>query len=310
MNIDQTAPSHNHSVKTLSGSARAVLTLIAVAMNTIFWSTLLLLVALMKLFIPLRSWRRFCSRILNRIAGNWIAVNNRGMDLLGNIEWDVRIADQLDPKAWYLVVSNHQSWVDILVLQKIFHRKIPLLKFFLKKQLMWVPFLGLAWWALDFPFMKRHSHRQLERNPRLRGKDLVTTRQACEKFKILPVSVMNFVEGSRFTVEKHLKQGSPYKNLLKPKAGGLANVLTSMHDHLNGILDVTIVYPGGTKNLWQFLSGSLNKIRIRVEMLPIQKELLGDYFQDEAYRRFIQNWLNRLWSEKDQRIESLLQSQS
>ncbi len=63
--------------------------------------------------------------------------------------------DSLHQRGWYLVSSNHQSWVDILVLQRIFHGRIPFLKFFLKQELIWVPVIGLAWWALDFPFMKR-----------------------------------------------------------------------------------------------------------------------------------------------------------
>ena len=109
---------------------------------------------------------------------------------------------------------------------------VPFLKFFLKKELIWVPILGIAWWALDFPFMKRYSAAVLKKRPHLRGKDIEITRQACKKFKSLPVSIMNFVEGTRFTREKHDKQKSPFTHLLKPKAGGIGFVLSTMGEQL------------------------------------------------------------------------------
>ena len=56
--------------------------------------------------------------------------------------WDVEGVETLDRSEWYLVLANHQSWVDIAVLQRIFHRKIPFLKFFIKKELLWLPILG------------------------------------------------------------------------------------------------------------------------------------------------------------------------
>jgi 1-acyl-sn-glycerol-3-phosphate acyltransferase len=143
-----------------------------------------------------------------------------GADAEGN--WDVQGIAGLDPRGWYLVNCNHQSWADILVLQHLLTHRIPLLKFFLKQQLLWVPVMGLAWWALDFPFMRRHSEEVLKAHPELRGKDQEATRLACEKFSLIPTSVMNFCEGTRFTPTKHQRQQSPYRHLLRPKAGGIA----------------------------------------------------------------------------------------
>ena len=146
-------------------------------------------------------------------------------NLTNNTRWDVQGTESLEPSQWYLVLSNHQSWTDIVVLQRIFHRKIPFLKFFIKKELFWLPLLGQAWWALDFPFIKRYSKAKLQRKPHLRGKDLEITRRACKRFQQLPISIMNFVEGTRFTIQKHRQQQSPYTHLLRPKAGGIAAVL-------------------------------------------------------------------------------------
>lgn len=281
----------------LPGLVRGVLSLLLYIINTIFCTVLLLLVALLKLFVPVAAWRKLCGRVMNGIGTIWIFFNNCNLRLLNKIRWDVSGADELEPNNWYLVVANHQSWVDILVMQKIFYRKIPFLKFFLKKELFWVPILGLAWWALDYPFLERSSATY---------KDIETTRKACEKFRILPVSIMNFVEGTRFTMEKHREQRSPYAHLLKPKAGGIAFVLTAMGEQLHSILDVTIAYPEGVKNFWAFLCGEVREIKVRVQSLPIDKQISGDYFRDREFRKRFKNWLNELWAEKDKDLEALL----
>jgi 1-acyl-sn-glycerol-3-phosphate acyltransferase len=202
---------------------------------------------------------------------------------------------------WYLVISNHQSWVDIFVLQHVFNKRIPFLKFFLKQELIWVPIIGLAWWALDFPFMKRYSKHQLARHPELRGKDLETTRMACEKFKTTPVSVMNFLEGTRITPTKHQKQNSPYKNLLKPKAGGIGLVLGAMGEQISIMLDVTIIYPQGIPTAWDFFRGQVREIEVIVQKRPIPAEYSNqDYQNDPEFREAFQAWVRELWREKDE----------
>jgi len=293
-------------MKHLPGPVRGCLSLALYFINTIFWCILLFVMTFFKLVIPVKPWRALCSNILTRIANNWIGVNNFNQRLFSRTNMDVQGVEALDARDWYLVIANHQSWVDILVLQYIFYGKIPFLKFFLKKELIWFPFLGQAWWALDFPFMKRYSKGFLKKNPHLRGKDIEITRKACEKYKNTPVSIMNFVEGTRFRREKHKKQRSPYSNLLKTKAGGMAFVLGAMRDHLHHILDVTIVYPDGTKNFWSYVCGNIKEIKVRVNTLPISEELLGDYTRDREFRKDFHQWLNSLWMEKDKRIDGLL----
>jgi 1-acyl-sn-glycerol-3-phosphate acyltransferase len=279
--------------------------LVIYCLNTIVCTIPIIFVALLKLIFPFSGWRRICDGMLNWMASSWISVNNLNQRVLNNIHWDVRGIDDLSLDKWYLVLANHQSWVDILVLQNVFNRKIPFLKFFLKKELIWVPVLGLAWWALDFPFMKRYSRAFLKKYPHLKGRDLEITRRACEKFKTVPVAIMNFVEGTRFTSKKHEHQQSPYVNLLKPKSGGVAFVLGAMGQRLHRILDVTIVYPQGAKSFWAFLCGEVHEIRVVVKSIPVTEQLLGDYFQNPDFQEAFRAWLNRLWSEKDRQITTL-----
>ena len=286
-------------LESLPDPLRGVFSLVVLAVNTIFWCSLLFLMALLKMIIPIKGWRTFCSKILNALGHSWIAINNLGLHYTKKIQWDIEGSDALSPNQWYLVVANHQTWVDIVVLQKIFQGKAPMLKFFLKKELIWIPFLGMAWWALDFPFMRRSSSVQ---------KDFETARSACEKFKIIPVSVMNFLEGTRFTNEKRQKQNSPFQHLLKPKAAGIAIALGTMGERLHSILDVTIVYPEGVPQIWAFLCSRSMAVKVLVRQLPVTKELIGDYLTDRDFRRHFNNWLNTLWAEKDNLIERLLQT--
>jgi 1-acyl-sn-glycerol-3-phosphate acyltransferase len=294
--------------RALLESVRGSLSLILYFLNTVFWCIPLFVLVTAKALIPLESWRRKCSRILNAIAENWIWVNNLNQKLTGNTRWEVQGLEALKRSDWYLVLANHQSWVDILVLQRIFHRKIPFLKFFIKKELIWLPILGQAWWAMDFPFVKRYSKSYLQKKPHLIGKDLEITRKACQKFKNIPISVMNFVEGTRFTNEKHSRQQSPYAHLLRPKAGGVALVLDSMAEQIHRVLDVTIVYPDGVSSFWALLCGKIQNIKVRVRSLPVSADLLGDYANDGQFRSGLQGWLNNIWDEKNRHMEEMMTS--
>jgi 1-acyl-sn-glycerol-3-phosphate acyltransferase len=289
----------------LPGVIRGCLSLILYVLNTVFWCIPLFVLVAAKASVPSEPWKRRCSKWLNAIAENWIWVNNLNQKMAGNTNWDVRGTENLERKDWYLVLANHQSWVDILVLQRIFYRKIPFLKFFIKKELFWFPILGQAWWAMDFPFVKRYSKSYLQKHPHLKGNDLEITRRACVKFKKIPVSIMNFVEGTRFTQEKHIGQQSPFVHLLKPRAGGIAFVLGALGEQIHQVLDVTIVYPEGVQNFWALLCGKIKMIKVRVRSLPVSAELLGDYINDGHFRLGMQRWLNNLWEEKDRCIEEI-----
>jgi 1-acyl-sn-glycerol-3-phosphate acyltransferase len=286
---------------------RLPLALLLVVLNVLVHGGVLLPFALIKALVPIPAFRRTLSRLLVAIAEQWIAINGLLFALMTPTRWIVSGIEVLRYEGWYLVLSNHQSWVDIPGLQRTFNRRIPFLKFFLKQQLKWVPVLGLAWWALDFPFMQRYSRETLEKHPELRGRDKETTRSACARFRDLPVSVMNFVEGTRYTEEKHAQQDSPYAHLLRPRAGGIAFVLETMGDILQSVVDVTIVYPQGIPTLIDLLAGRVAEIHIHVRELPIPADLIArDYEGDALFRERFQAWINALWAEKDALIAQIL----
>lgn len=296
---------HMHDL--LPPPVRGVVAALLLGINTCFWCVLLFAVSVIKFALPLKPVRAVTDRVLNAIAHWWIACNSGWMRLTQRTQWDVAGLDQLEPHGWYMVGANHQSWADIFVLQYLLNRRIPLLKFVLKQQLIWVPVIGLAWWALDFPFMRRHSQAYLERHPEKRAEDLEATRRACEKFALVPTSVMNFVEGTRFTADKHRAQNSPYRYLLKPKAGALAQALSVLGDRFKLFLDITIVYPQGAPTFWQFLCGTVPKIVVRAHRRPIPPEFREDgYATDLEFRKAVEQWLQALWHDKDLQIAALL----
>ncbi len=273
--------------------------------HTLLWVPALLILSILKYGIPMQRSREFFNRLLSGVEYGWIAINNGAFKLFHKTEWIVEGADNLEFKHSYLVLPNHQSAADIFVLEKVLHRKIPSPKFFLKWELIWVPIMGWIWKILDFPFMKRYPREKIMKKPHLKGKDLEITRKACEKFQNIPVAIINFVEGTRLTPEKHTRQKSPYRNLLKPKAGGIAFVLGAMGEQFHRLLDVTIVYPEGVHGFWGFLCGEVRKVVVHIRDLPIAAELIGDYFNDDAFKKAFQDWLNALWHTKDQLIDDI-----
>ena len=292
---------------TLPGWLRIVALLPLVVVNTLVHALPLFAVALAKALLPFAAVRRACNAALTGLAESWIGANSAMMGWFLPTRFDVQAPTGLRADGHYLVLANHQSWVDILVLQKVFNRRIPLLRFFLKRQLFWVPVLGLAWWALDFPFMGRYTHRQVARNPELGRRDMEATRRACMKFRNMPVSIMNFVEGTRFTADKHARQDSPYRHLLKPRSGGVAFVMSAMGEGLQALLDVTIAYPGGRPTMFDLMAGRVPEVRVLVRERPVPSELAaGDYQHDRPFRARFQQWMNGLWEQKDADMVRLL----
>lgn len=290
----------------LPGPIKGAIAIFLISINTLSLCLSLYPIALLRWLCP-QALKPFWTRLMASIADCWITFNNFVLDLTQRFELDVQGLENLHRDQWYLITCNHQTWADILLLQRICLQRIPMLKFFLKQVLIWVPVIGIAWWALDFPFMKRYTREQIEKQPDLQGKDLETTRLACEVFKTAPVSVLNFLEGTRFTPQKHRNQQSPYKHLLKPRSGGTALVLNVLEQEIDVLIDITIVYPEASKDFWDFLCGRIPRAIIRVRQIRIPRELCqGDYERDAEFKIEFQEWINQIWVQKDSLIEELL----
>ncbi|RTR37190.1 acyltransferase [Shewanella canadensis] len=291
----------------LPGPVLYIISSLLLVINTTIWAGLISIGGLIKLLLPFTAGRNFLTKIMNKFMWAWASCNGGILFLLADIEWDIEGLDELDKHGWYLLISNHLSGFDIAVQTYVLRNHIPMLKFFLKRELMYIPFLGLGCWALDMPFMSRTSPAKLKKNPKLKGKDLESTRRACEKFKTMPTSIINYVEGSRFTEEKHRRQDSPYRYLLRPKAGGIAFTLSAMGEQFTNLLNVTLVYPEAESDpLSEVMHGKIKKITVKVEILPVPEVDNKRYFSEAQYRVEFQRWLNQLWEEKDEQIHQVM----
>ncbi len=260
----------------------------------------ILFIGLFKL-IPYKLWQSYCAQLVDRVAMLWSAANNFFINCSQKTKWRVEGIDSLSKKDWYLITANHQSWMDIVVLQKIFNRRIPVLKFFIKDQLKWVPLLGFAWWAMGCPFMKRYTKEQIERKPHKKGEDLKRTKKALELFQYQPTSIINFVEGTRFTETKKAHQQSPYQSLLKPKAGGISYAISAMGEKVNSLIDVTIHYSSKRCSLWDFLCRRIDAIHVNIRKIQIPTEFLTEKLaSDSQLQHSFREWLNNQWQSKDQ----------
>jgi len=296
-------------VKSILKHLRGVVFFAGMTINTIFWFIPIFLLGIIKLLLPVPKLRDAITRLLMAFGENWVSVNTFLMRHTASVKLSVEGLEGLRRDGWYLVISNHQTWVDILVLQTAFNRRIPFLKFFIKQQLIWFPFLGIAWWAMDMPFMKRFSPSYIAKNPHMKGKDLETTRRACEKFQTTPTSVLNFIEGTRFSEQKRVHRKSPYKHLLQPRAGGLAIALSSMGELFTGIIDVTLVYRFEATAFWDMCCGRPVDVVVKVRQRKLEDWLIqGSYEKDREFRKKVHAWIGDIWTEKDAILEQTRES--
>lgn len=286
---------------------RAVAVALCLFLNLALWGTLVLAGGLVKL-LTFGELRRRVIRLLPKLGDQWGAWNDRIFDTFLRTRWEIEGLDDLRPDQHYLVISNHVSWIDIFAVVRAFHDRAPFIRFFLKHTLAWMPFVGQACWALGFPFMRRYSAEYLKHHPEKRGRDLETTRIACRRYKHLPVTILNFVEGTRFSREKHEDQQSPYRFLLRPRVGGIAFVLASLAEQIDAFYDVTIVYPSRDVTMWDFIRNDVPWIRIIGRRIDVPDEFRSDAITERGpAREHFKAWVEEIWQHKDQEIGRIVQ---
>jgi len=269
----------------------------------------MLIAAGIKLIVPIEAVRVTCRRMVVWIADRWIdlvvGLMRRCLDTRVVVAGDF----EADPSKSYVLLCNHQSWVDVPVLLHVFQGRLPFWRFFLKRGLIWMPLLGPAFWALEYPFVRFPSSKTLERHPERRGENLRTAREACARLRGVPSTVVNFPEGGLFTPERHRAQEASFRFLLRPRAGGTALVLTALGDQVEALIDVTMRFPGGPPSFGRFLSNRVERVDVHVRRIRVPPELTrGDYENDPEFRQRFQAWLNALWREKDDRLARMRSS--
>jgi len=285
---------------------RGVVVFVLLFVNVCVFGIPLLILSVSKLFV--RGPKKApIIRFLARIGERWVANNNRIFDAMLSTRWEIDGVEGTSYDGHYLIISNHISWVDIFAVLRAFHGHTGFIRFFLKRELIWMPIVGQACWALEFPFMNRYTPEYLEKHPEKRGADLETTRRLCRRYQRVPMAILNFVEGTRFSREKQTDQDSPYKHLLRPRIGGISFVLASFGEELDAIFDVTLAYPNHDVTMWEFVTNRVPRIVVHARRIEVTPEIVDPAITEPGPARDnLKAWLNALWSEKDAFLDDLL----
>ncbi len=269
--------------------AKATVTLVAIAINLLLWCVPLLLLFPLKVLVPpMRPWFARRAADVYRAA---VTVDDWWLGTVSGASWQQPALD-LDTDETCVVISNHVSWADIFVLQSVVSRQGPILKFLCKRELAWIPVLGLIFLAFDFPMLRRragshgvHRHRS----------DIERIREACAGLADAPAAMLAFVEGTRFREAKR-DPGAALEHLLPPRVGGFAAILAALEPLRVTVVDVALVYPEPRPAplFWHFLAGRCGPIGVVVQATP------AAVIASEG----AMPWLTRRWAEKDALLRS------
>ena len=292
-------------MKVIKSNLVGLITFLLILVELIIGFGTLAIINIPRAVIPLKSFKLFLAKISNKIGDLTVYGLKLIMLLMHGNNIQVINNEKYDMNKWYMAMSNHQSWADIFVLLTVANKKIPLLKFFMKKELWWIPFVFLANKTLNMPFVNRHSKKAIEKNPSLRTKDYENTLKSCKRFLRAPSTIFSYAEGTRFTSKKHKAQNSKYKNLLQPKIGGMATALSAMPE-IDTLINFSVVYKSKKRSAWSFLNGEMKDVKVFIKSYKIPENLKNrNYGSDHLYRDEFKEWIEEIWDEKDRKIDEL-----
>ena len=292
-------------MKNIASSVIGLITFLLILIELIIGFGTLAIINIPRGIIPLKIFKIYLAKVSNIIGDLTVYGLKLIMLLMHGNNISIINNQEFDKNEWYMAMSNHQSWADIFILLVAANYKLPLLKFFMKRELWWIPFVFLANKTLNMPFVNRHSKKEIEQNPSLRNQDYKNTLKSCKRFLRTPSTIFSYAEGTRFTDEKHDQQGSPYNNLLSPKIGGMATALSAM-PNIDTLVDYTVVYKSKKRDAWSFAKGDMKHVKVLVTKYKIPDNLKNrNYANDKDYRDEFKNWIETIWAEKDKKIEEL-----
>ena len=292
-------------MKNIASSVVGLITFLLILVELIIGFGTLAIINIPRGIIPIKIFKIYLAKISNIIGDLTVYGLKLIMLLMHGNNISIISNQEFDRNEWYMAMSNHQSWADIFILLVAANYKLPLLKFFMKRELWWIPFVFLANKTLNMPFVNRHSKKEIEQNPSLRNQDYENTLKSCKRFLRTPSTIFSYAEGTRFTDEKHAQQESQYNNLLEPKIGGMATALSAIPG-INTLVDYTVVYKSKKRDAWSFLKGDMKHVKVLVTKYKIPDNLKNrNYANDKDYRDEFKNWIESIWAVKDKKIEEL-----
>ena len=260
-----------------------------ITLNLLVWIVPLVLLGFVKFVVP--PIARSVDPLMDGIYRIAVRLDDFWLKRVLGIEWPHPVSG-LQRSSSALVISNHVSWSDILLIQSVLVPHGPLVKFLAKRELVWVPIFGVIFWAFDFPMLRRRT-RPGEDEQERRARDQAALVSACEVLRDRPAALVNFAEGTRFDEAKRIDSQSPFEHLLDPRVGGLHTLREAVGDQVETVIDLTLIYPRES-SFWEFLSGAVDKVEVEAELIPTSSL--------PATREALREWLSARWALKDSRI--------
>lgn len=265
-------------MKTALQHLLSLITALIVVINLSFWMIPLIILGLLKYIVRQKDIRHFLTVLTELCYRGAVFVHNVWMFSVVGV--DMQVEGELPDHPAPIIISNHQTWMDIPVLHGVVTGDGgPIIKFLVKRELLWVPIIGWICYALGFPALNRGQ------GANAREKDFAAIQAFSKSLTTERGGLLIFAEGTRFTAEKHRNQKSTYTHLLTPRPGGLKIALATTPPG-TPVVDLTIVYQGDT-HFWRCLGGRTRVIKIVVRNYDSAE--IGD----------VRKWLVQRWREKD-----------
>jgi 1-acyl-sn-glycerol-3-phosphate acyltransferase len=276
---------------TIPRHLRAATCFAGITLNLVFWALLLALLLPAKAVRRTRPW---FNRLADRIYHAAVRIDSALLRRVSGVLW--RFDElTLDPTRPHIVLANHRSWADILIVQAVVATRGPIVKFLAKRQLLFTPIFGLIILAFDFPILRRRTRRGDDPAKR-RDDDRRRVSEAAAVLLDSPAAILSFAEGTRFSEAKLKASHGPYDHVLPPRAGGLVAMIEALGGGGGGrIVDLTIAY-SRTVSFWEFLGGESGPVSVLWETVEIAEVEPGR----------AQAWLNARWRRKDAALRNLL----
>ncbi len=278
----------NSRITPVLGHVLSSISFLFITINLLFWLLFLILGVLIRFFLPfgiVKTTTFKSVQLIYRFAvlfDAWWLLHV--LKIRFDIEGEKEVLANLSMNDSPLIICNHQSWFDTFLLQTLISSNGPMLKFLIKRELLWVPVLGWVCMALNFPRLNRRKDTES------RASDRKVAERASFKLGDEAGALLLFPEGTRFSAEKRRARQSPYKNLLKPKQGGFNTILQVAANYTGRdtrLLDLSIRYEPGDANCWRCMSGAVDIIHVKVRSTDTGK------VSDGA------TWLGECWRDKD-----------
>lgn len=253
-------------------------------MNLLIGVVLLIPVSIVSWLIPNQAVSRACFFVVEHLYRTAVKVDSFWMQRVMGIK--LVINGNANNHKSPVVICNHQSWFDIPLVQEVITGNGPIIKFLIKRELVWVPIIGWICLALNFPRLQRGKNTNTGRS------DFSLIQKASKNHGSESGALLIFPEGTRFTEQKKITQNAPYQHLLKPKSGGLKMIQKHAAPD-TPLIDITIDYHQENVSIWNCLHGDPKRITITLDHYRLNDiEDIGE-------------WLNERWRKKDELFSKL-----